>query len=74
MKKINNYLLATRHRILKSYEALSAEKSAQGVKKIKKMRFFLKNMEKSGAKWGIFYTFAGNNPNTSYSQIRRCVF
>ena len=38
------------------------------------MSFFLKNMEKSGAKWGIFYTFAGNNPNTSYSQIRRCVF
>lgn len=36
MKKINNYLLTTRHRILESYEALSAEKSTQGVKKIKK--------------------------------------
>lgn len=36
MKKINNYLLTTRHRILESHEALSAEKSARGVKKIKK--------------------------------------
>lgn len=36
MKKINNYLLTTRHRILKSHEALSIEKSARGVKKIKK--------------------------------------
>lgn len=36
MKKINNYLLTTRHRIQESHEALSAEKSAQGVKKIKK--------------------------------------